>query len=115
MFIGKSSKYVKLGLCTSCVCTSGGRKYWYNDLARHILLQKAKCYITVVREIFVRDNLAVKFICCILVSWASYSHENILPLNFPQQTISTCATPTHHTFVKGTVCAGDTATVCLYC
>ena len=45
----------------------------------------AFCYVlnnTVVREIFVRDNLVVKFIRCVKFSWASYTHENILPSNF---------------------------------
>ena len=32
--------------------------------------------------IFVRDNLVVKFIRCVIFSWVSYTHENILPLNF---------------------------------
>ena len=37
---------------------------------------------TVVWEIFVQDNLVVKFIRCVIFSWVSYTHENILPSNF---------------------------------
>ena len=37
---------------------------------------------TVVWEIFVRNNLVVNFIRCVIFSWVSYTHENILPLNF---------------------------------
>ena len=37
------------------------------------------CVRTVVWEIFVRDNLVVKFIRCVIFSWVSYTHENILP------------------------------------
>ena len=40
------------------------------------------CQTTVVWEIFVRDNLVVKFIRCVIFSWVSYTHENILPSNF---------------------------------
>ena len=36
---------------------------------------------TVVWEIFVRDNLVVKFIRCVIFSWVTYTHENILPSN----------------------------------
>ena len=37
---------------------------------------------TVVWEIFVRDNLVVCSLCCVIFSWVSCTHENILPSNF---------------------------------
>ena len=37
---------------------------------------------TVVWEIFVRDNLVVRFIRCVIFLWVSYTRENMLPLNF---------------------------------
>ena len=39
------------------------------------------CVYTVIREIFVRDNLVIKFIRCVIFSWVSCTHENILPSN----------------------------------
>ena len=36
----------------------------------------------VVWEIFVQDNLVIKFIRYVLFLWVSYTHKNILPLNF---------------------------------
>ena len=37
---------------------------------------------TVVWEIFVSDDLVVKFVCFVIFSWVSCTHENVLPSNF---------------------------------
>ena len=45
--------------------------------------QLHKHYIaTVVWEIFIWDNFAVKFIRDVMFSWVSCTHENVLLLNF---------------------------------
>ena len=48
--------------------------------------------VTVVWEIFIRDNLVVKFIRCVIFLWVSYTHENILLSNFVHTEISTYIT-----------------------
>ena len=44
--------------------------------------QESSYTATIVREIFVRDNLVIEIIHCAIFSWVSWSHKNILPLNF---------------------------------